>query len=77
VRYQVSSSPAVLFTINKEKEKSMKAENIAVLMQAKQKAIKHKPKVCVTVTQTKDDGREAWSRFKSECVLLTKKGGAR
>jgi len=48
-------------------------------MQAKQKAIKHKPKVCVTVTQNKDgdDGREAWSRFKSECVLLTKKGGAR
>ena len=55
----------------------MKAENIAVLMQAKQKAVKYKPKVCVTVTQTKDDGREAWQRFKSECVLLTKKGGAR
>lgn len=58
----------------------MKAENIAVLMQAKQKAVKYKPKVWVTLpkpTEAKDDGREAWQRFKSECVLLTKKGGAR
>jgi hypothetical protein len=60
----------------------MKTEALAVLVLAREKAKATKPKVCVTVTQTeptqpKDDGREAWSRFKSECVLLTKKGGAR
>ena len=55
----------------------MKAEAIAVLMQAKQKAIKHKPKPVFATPVAKDDGREAWQRFKSECVLLTKKGGAK
>lgn len=56
----------------------MKAENIAVLMQAKQKAVKYKDvRVPICVPAHKDDGREAWQRFKSECVLLTKKGGAK
>jgi len=58
----------------------MKAEALAVLVLAREKAKATKPKVWVTLpkpTQPEDDGREAWSRFKSECVLLTKKGGAR
>jgi len=58
----------------------MKTEALAVLVLAREKAKAVKPKVCVPAhkpTQPKDDGREAWSRFKSECVLLTKKGGAR
>lgn len=55
----------------------MKSEAMAVLVLAREKAkaMKVKP-VCVTVTQkptVKDDGRQDWERFKTECVLLTKK----
>ena len=56
----------------------MKAEAMAVLVLAREKAKASKPKPSVPVSATpvaKDDGREAWTRFKSECVLLTKKGG--
>lgn len=58
----------------------MKAEAMAVLVLAREKAkaTKAKPKVVTAQFATpvaKDDGREAWMRFKSECVLLTKKGG--
>jgi hypothetical protein len=61
----------------------MKQEALAVLVLAREKAKAVKPKVCVPAhkptqpTPRADDGREAWSRFKSECVLLTKKGGVR
>jgi hypothetical protein len=59
----------------------MKTEALAVLVLAREKAKAVKPKsfgtACPKTPQPKDDGREAWSRFKSECVLLTKKGGAR
>lgn len=62
----------------------MKTEALAVLVLAREKAKAVKPKSFGTScpktpqpTEPKDDGREAWSRFKSECVLLTKKGGAR
>ena len=53
----------------------MKSEAMAVLVLAREKAkamnVKPKP-VCVTVTQkptVKDDGRQDWERFKTECVL--------
>jgi hypothetical protein len=62
----------------------MKQEALAVLVLArkKAKATKPKPGFWDRVSQTKptpcaDDEREAWVRFKSECVLLTKTGGAR
>ncbi len=58
----------------------MKAEAMAVLVLAREKAKASKPKPSVPVFATpvaKDDGREAWTRFKSECVLLTKKGGVK
>lgn len=56
----------------------MKAENLAVLLLAKQALqTKAKPKqVGTSVPKKKVDpyeGREDWVRFKSECVLL--KGG--
>lgn len=59
----------------------MKPEANAVLLYAKQtlttkpKLTQHKPSG-VTVTP-KDDGKAEWLRFKSECVLLTKKGAKR
>jgi len=56
----------------------MKTEALAVLVLAREKAKAVKPKSFGTgCPKTPDDGREAWSRFKSECVLLTKKGGVR
>lgn len=56
----------------------MKPEALAVLMLAKTKAVsvKAKPKPIATPVAN-DDGKAQWTRFKSECVLLTKKGGAR
>ena len=51
----------------------MKKENLAVLIQARVSARPYvERKVCVTVTQ-KDDGKQEWTRFKSECVLLKRK----
>lgn len=61
----------------------MKAENLAVLLQARQ-LISSKPKpivACDSHTKqnptggacVKPDGRAEWVRFKTECVLL--KGG--
>lgn len=58
----------------------MKAEAMAVLVLAREKAKASKPKDVPIRSATpvaKDDGREAWTRFKSECVLLTKKGGVK
>ena len=59
----------------------MKAEALAVLVLAREKAkpfvVKPTPAPAFATPVAKDDGREAWSRFKSEGVLLTKKGGAR
>lgn len=58
----------------------MKPEALAVLMLAKTKAVVVKPKPKpepVATPVANDDGKSEWTRFKSECVLLTKKGGAR
>ena len=58
----------------------MKSEAMAVLVLAREKAKATKPKpVWVTLpkptrpTPRADDGRQDWERFKTECVLLTKK----
>lgn len=58
----------------------MKTEAMAVLVLAREKAkaMNVKPKLWDRVSQTKpavraDDGRHEWERFKTECVLLTKK----
>ena len=58
----------------------MKTEAMAVLVLAREKAkaVKPKSKLWDRVSQTKpvpraDDGRQDWERFKTECVLLTKK----
>lgn len=57
----------------------MKSEAMAVLVLAREKAKAMKPKVCVPAhkpprpTPRADDGRQDWERFKTECVLLTKK----
>jgi hypothetical protein len=58
----------------------MKTEAMAVLVLARQKAKASNVKpVWVTLPKpTKpvsraDDGRQEWERFKTECVLLTKK----
>ena len=59
----------------------MKAEAMAVLVLAREKAkaTKVKPSVPVFATPVakSDDGKQEWTRFKSECVLLTKKGGVK
>ena len=53
----------------------MNEKNQAILLLVKTKAskVKAKPKPSVTVTQ-RDDGRNEWVRFKTECVLLKRKG---
>ena len=54
----------------------MKKENLAVLVLARERIRKAtKPKVCVPAHKpnASDDGREQWTRFKSECVLLKRK----
>jgi len=54
----------------------MKKENLAVLMQARANARPYvERKVCVPAHKPNaaDDGREQWTRFKSECVLLKRK----
>ena len=58
----------------------MKSEAMAVLVLAREKAkaTKPKPKLWDTLSQNhpvpaKDDGRQDWERFKSECVLLKRK----
>ena len=61
----------------------MKSEAMAVLVLAREKAkatnlisMEVKPKLWDNVSQNppvKDDGRQDWERFKTECVLLTKK----
>ena len=57
----------------------MKSEAMALLVLAREKAKAMKPKVCVLAhkppkpTPRADDGRQDWERFKTECVLLTKK----
>lgn len=58
----------------------MKTEAMAVLVLAREKAkaMNVKPKLWDRVSQTQpavraDDGRQEWERFKTECVLLTKK----
>lgn len=56
----------------------MKSEAMAVLVLAREKAktMKVKPKVWDNLSQNppvKDGGRQDWERFKTECVLLTKK----
>lgn len=50
---------------------SMSEKNLAVLRTVKQ-AI---PKPCVTVTQKqRSDGTREWLAFRTECVVLKKKG---
>ena len=54
----------------------MKKENLAVLIQARANARPFvERKVCVPAHKpnASDDGREQWTRFKSECVLLKRK----
>ena len=58
----------------------MKSEAMAVLVLAREKAkaMNVKPKLWDNLSQNhpvpaKDDGRQDWERFKTECVLLTKK----
>lgn len=59
----------------------MNAKNQAILLMVKTKATKDKPKPQHKPNlgdgNPKDDGRIEWARFKTECVLLTKKGGVR
>ncbi len=55
----------------------MNAKNQAILLMVKTKATKDKPKPSLGYGNPKDDGKAEWVRFKSECVLLTKKGGVR
>ena len=56
----------------------MKSEAMAVLVLAREKAkaMKVKPtpvSAFATNVAKSDDGRQDWERFKTECVLLTKK----
>lgn len=53
---------------------SMSEKNLAVLLTAKQLSIRKK-KECVTVTQKqRSDGTREWLAFRTECVVLKKKG---
>jgi hypothetical protein len=52
---------------------SMSEKNLAVLLTAKKSAVKKKE--CVTVTQKqRSDGTREWLAFRTECVVLKKKG---
>jgi hypothetical protein len=59
----------------------MKTEAMAVLVLARQKAKASNvkpvwvtlPKPTQPAVRRADDGRQEWERFKTECVLLTKK----
>jgi len=54
----------------------MKKENLAVLIQARANArpyVERKVYVPAHKPNASDDGREQWTRFKSECVLLKRK----
>ena len=50
----------------------MKKENLAVLIQARAFATSVAKKPLGQLVP-KDDGKQEWTRFKSECVLLTRK----
>ena len=52
----------------------MKKENLAVLIQARASARPFvERKVFATPVAKSDDGKQEWTRFKSECVLLKRK----
>lgn len=55
-------------------------QNQAILLMVKTKPFEVKPKPQPRKSATsvaKDDGKAEWVRFKSECVLLTKKGAGK
>ena len=54
----------------------MKKENLAVLIQARANArpyVERKVWVTLPKADKPDDGKQEWTRFKSECVLLKRK----